>query len=86
LLYESSDWAEPQPRDYPTDVLLRAGTSITYTCEYENDSDTFYRFGESAEHNEMCILHGMYWPRTATATENCIFGAISSRNEVEAED
>jgi Copper type II ascorbate-dependent monooxygenase, C-terminal domain len=81
-LYESSDWAEPQPREYPTDVVLHAGTNIIYSCEYDNDSDIAYRFGESAEHNEMCILHGMYWPRMAGFGENCLSGFRSATSEM----
>lgn len=82
-LYESSDWSEPQSREYPMDVVLHAGTNITYSCEYENDSDVEYRFGESAEKNEMCILHGMYWPRMTGFGESCVAGLRSATSEMQ---
>ena len=73
-LYEESDWNEPRPRDYPSDppVVLHAGTRISFECDYQNDSDKAYRFGTSAEENEMCILHGMYWPRMPSLAEQCL--------------
>ena len=78
-LYESSDWSEPQPREYPTDppVVLHAGSHISFTCEYQNDSDAAFMFGQSAETNEMCILHGMYWPRMTFVGETCLTGVTT---------
>lgn len=78
-LYEETDWSEPKPRNYPTDpaVVLHAGTHIDFACDYQNDSDNTYVFGNSAETNEMCILHGMYWPRMSTAAEQCLGRAPS---------
>ena len=72
-LYEELDWAEPKPRVYPSDppVTLHAGTSITFGCDFQNDTDRPFRFGISAETGEMCILHGMYWPRMPRAAEQC---------------
>ncbi|MEY4582612.1 MAG: hypothetical protein RL701_7315 [Pseudomonadota bacterium] len=76
-LYEAADWNEPKQREYPTDpaVILHAGSHITFACDYQNDSELRYVFGNSAETNEMCILHGMYWPRMPVASEQCLFGA-----------
>jgi hypothetical protein len=31
--------------------------------------------GQSAATNEMCILHGMYWPRQDVVAEFCLSGA-----------
>ena len=78
-LYESDDWSEPQPREYPTDppVVLHAGSHITFSCEYLNDTDSPFMFGQSAETNEMCILHGMYWPRMSLIGETCLTGVTS---------
>lgn len=73
-LYEETDWAHPRSRTYPSDppVVLHAGSKIKFGCDYKNDSDRRYRFGLSAETNEMCILHGMYWPRMPRAAEQCV--------------
>jgi hypothetical protein len=75
-LYEEHDWSEPKERVYPSDppVVLHRGTHIHFACEYQNDGDTDLVFGNSAENNEMCILHGMYWPRMPAFFEQCILG------------
>ena len=39
--------------------------------------------GQSASTNEMCILHGMYWPRIDPATEECFSGS-STMGDAEA--
>jgi hypothetical protein len=75
MLYHEPDWSEPQPRTFPDDppVVIHAGSHITFACDYQNDTDNTFVYGNSAETNEMCILHGMYWPRmkTAPGAEGC---------------
>jgi hypothetical protein len=75
-LYATSTWAEPVPRDFPEDppATLRAGSTIEYSCTYDNTTTRTIVAGQSAAINEMCILHGMYWPRADSATERCTFG------------
>jgi hypothetical protein len=58
--------------------MLHAGTHITYSCDYDNPRDTTLVFGNSAEKNEMCLLHGMYWPRLDGATERCTNGTSTT--------
>jgi hypothetical protein len=79
-LYEEESWSEPRPREYPSDppATLHAGTHITFSCDYENTSDDEFHFGNSAKANEMCLLHGMYWPRMPTFAELCIGGPTSN--------
>ena len=77
-LFEEDDWSEPQPREFfDPSVVLPKGSHITFTCDYENDSDRTLRYGTSAETNEMCILHGMYWPRM-TSGERCPGGVTKT--------
>jgi hypothetical protein len=80
-LYEESDWSEPKPREYPEgeENELHAGSHITFSCEYQNDSDNTFIFGNSAATNEMCILHGMYFPRMSSFSEQCILGRMATR-------
>ena len=75
-LYESEDWSEPSPRQFPNDppITVHAGSSITYACTYENRTEMAIKQGLSAVTNEMCILHGMYWPRVDQRTEQCVMG------------
>lgn len=79
-LYDQTDWDEPQPREYPNDppVTIHAGNHITFSCDYMNDQTTTITFGASAETNEMCLLHGMYWPRMQNAgAEQCRGGTTT---------
>jgi hypothetical protein len=82
-LYAENDWSEPQPRAYPYDppVTLHAGTHITFSCDFTNPNSYTLTFGQSAETNEMCILHGMYWPRMSSSNEQC-FGGMSTRSSL----
>jgi hypothetical protein len=75
-LFETTSWSEPTPRAFPyaPPVTLHAGSTITYSCTYENPSDQEFVQGQSAATNEMCILHGMYWPRQDALTELCLSG------------
>jgi hypothetical protein len=76
ILYESKEWSEPTPREYPLQppFTVHAGSKITYQCTYENHTDNTIQAGLSAATNEMCILHGMYWPRVAPEVETCLMG------------
>ena len=78
-LYSENDWAEPQPRAYPYDppATLHAGTHVTFSCDFANPNSYTLTFGQSAETNEMCILHGMYWPRMSSSAEQCLTGTTS---------
>lgn len=81
VLYEEKDWSEPKPRVYPEgeENELHAGSHITFSCEFQNDTDNTFRFGNSAETNEMCILHGMYWPRMPSLSEQCVVGRMATK-------
>ena len=83
LLYAEDDWDEPHPRAYPYDppITLHAGSHINFSCDFANPNSYALTFGQSAEKNEMCILHGMYWPRITTGFEQCQ-GGMSSRTDL----
>lgn len=73
-------WAEPHVQTYPSDppIVLHAGSKLTISCTYHNTTDQTFRFGQSAETSEMCLLHGMYYPRLDGATERCTNGTSTS--------
>ena len=77
VLYESDDWSEPKAREFGNDppTIVHAGQHITFSCDFDNPTSSALVYGPSAETNEMCILHGMYWPRVDTLTEECILGS-----------
>ena len=76
-LYETSDWSEPQARVFGNDppTTIHAGSHIVFSCDYDNSTSQKFTYGPSALTNEMCILHGMYWPRADPATEFCLAGS-----------
>jgi hypothetical protein len=75
-LYATTMWSEPPPREFPDDppATLRMGSTIEYSCTFNNTTTQTIVAGQSAAVNEMCILHGMYWPRADSATELCSLG------------
>jgi hypothetical protein len=82
MLYVEPDWSEPQPSIYPYDpaITIKSGSTITFSCDFNNDTDKTITYGDSAQTNEMCIFHGMYWPRMPTAAESCRGGMTSHMN------
>lgn len=73
-------WAEPHLQTYPADppIMLHAGSKLTISCTYHNTTERTFTFGQSAETSEMCLLHGMYYPRVDQATERCQNGVSMS--------
>jgi copper type II ascorbate-dependent monooxygenase-like protein len=73
-------WAEPHVQNYPYDppVTIHAGSNLIFSCTYHNMTDQTFTFGQSAATAEMCLLHGMYWPRQDMATERCTNGTTMS--------
>lgn len=61
-IYESTDWDGPKPADFDPPMELATGTSITWSCTFQNDTSETLGFGESAAKNEMCIFNGIYYP------------------------
>jgi hypothetical protein len=75
-LYVSDDWSEPVPRVFESTppLTVKAGSSISYTCDFENTDTATVVQGESADINEMCMFVGSYWPRRSEAFEWCYGG------------
>jgi hypothetical protein len=64
-LFETQDWETPTPRDFPRDapLLVRAGSTIAYTCNYTNAENRQVHQGLETT-DEMCMFVGMYRPVT----------------------
>ena len=73
LLFETNQWAEPEPWRFASPRKLKAGTVIDVDCEYQNTTDQPLSFGESAATNEMCIFIGGYYPAAAGESITCLF-------------
>jgi hypothetical protein len=61
-LFQTNQWAEPAPKQYSPATLLSAGTKITWSCTYVNDTGQVLTFGESAATNVMCISVSTFYP------------------------
>jgi hypothetical protein len=59
-IFETDDWETP-PHVYDPPLAIGAGQPIDFSCDYLNDGDIALNFGESAAHNEMCILITQYY-------------------------
>ena len=62
ILYETSEWSDPEPRRFDPPMAIPAGTEVTWTCDYNNTTGLTLTFGPSAVTNEMCIFNGIYYP------------------------
>ncbi len=61
-LYQTNLWSDPTLRVYSPAIHLDAGTPITWSCTYQNDTGMPLTFGESAATNVMCIYQGTFYP------------------------
>jgi hypothetical protein len=69
--YTSSDWEHPA-KYTGGPMPLKAGTSIRWSCEYQNDSASDFYQGPSAAKNEMCMFTGLYYPAVDNSFEECV--------------
>jgi hypothetical protein len=70
-LYETNNWDEPQANVFDPPLSIKAGTEITFSCQYQNPTGSTLTFGDSAQTNEMCILSGTYFPAPDGDTIGC---------------
>jgi hypothetical protein len=62
VFYQTNQWSEPPVFAHNPPIHLASGTSLTWTCDYYNDTGSILTFGESANKNVMCIYVGQYYP------------------------
>jgi len=62
LIYTTQSWSTPTLEKFSPPMQLQAGTPITWTCTYQNDTGATLTFGESAERNVMCIYMMQFYP------------------------
>jgi hypothetical protein len=63
-IFQTTQWSDPTPAMFAPPLVLKAGSQVTFTCTYMNDTGAPLYFGESALTNEMCILSGQFYPST----------------------
>ena len=64
ILFATNVWDEPTPRFFDPPLSLKQGTTITWSCDFQNDTGKMLTFGESAATNEMCILSAAFFDMT----------------------
>jgi hypothetical protein len=62
LIYMGTQWSDPVPTYFKPAMTIKAGSTITWACTYNNNTGMALSFGESAATNEMCILAGVVYP------------------------
>ncbi len=85
-LYTTQEWGEPLPRVFgeAEPLALAQGSSISYTCDFDNPDPLTVVQGPSADTNEMCMFIGMYWPRENEQFEWCYDGVTDQGGAVSA--
>jgi hypothetical protein len=71
-LHDSDDWESPTPTIYWPPRDIPAGSTIEFSCDFQNDAPTPVVEGISADADEMCVLVGGYWPKLSAAAELCL--------------
>ncbi len=71
-LFTTTEWAEPAAKIYSPALALKAGTTIKWSCTYDNTTGTTRTFGESAVTNVMCISISVFYP--VQNTNNPVIG------------
>lgn len=73
VLYQTDSWSEPTPKIFDPPLAIAGGTHVTWTCDYDNQTNMTLTFGQSALTNEMCIFTGIYFPAPDGAGIECLF-------------
>ncbi len=61
-LFTTTEWAEPAAKELSPPMDLPSGTTIKWSCTYDNMTMNTLTFGESAKTNVMCISLSVYYP------------------------
>jgi hypothetical protein len=65
-LLTTTDWSQPTVRSWTSPYYGFASGSLTYQCQYVNDTDSTVVTGNSAQTNEMCMAVGYLFPASTT--------------------
>jgi hypothetical protein len=63
-LFTTTEWAEPPAKVYSPPLVVNPGTTVNWSCTYNNTGNTTLTFGESANTNVMCISVSIFYPVT----------------------
>jgi hypothetical protein len=72
LIVSTSGYGDQELRKFDAEPLVvKAGQSLDFECDYDNTTDEDVVEGPSKEHNEMCMILGDYYPKMDRAGEWC---------------
>jgi hypothetical protein len=73
MVFESMNWEHPGAQRWEDNPFYTfASNSLTYRCEYTNDTNVAVREGDSAATDEMCMAVGYYFIEGATSATSRI--------------
>jgi hypothetical protein len=61
-LFETDQWSDSPPKQIAPPLLLKAGTDLTWSCDYTNETSATLTYGESALTNVMCNAVLIFYP------------------------
>jgi hypothetical protein len=61
-LYTTDQWEEPSGINFSPPLQLKAGTELTWSCDYTNETDQPLTYGASAIANVMCNTVMWFYP------------------------
>jgi len=61
-LYQTTQWSAPPPQIWSPPLSLSAGTTVTWSCSYVNNTGSALTFGGSAISNATCISTNVIYP------------------------
>jgi hypothetical protein len=75
VIYDGNDWDEPKEMVFSPPMDVASGSTITWACDYTNNTGRALSFGEHADVNEMCILNALFYasdlgPNQGTALDS----------------
>src|SRR5258708_23077922 len=61
-LFETDLWSDSPPKQIAPPLQLKAGTDLTWSCIYTNETGAALTYGESALTNVMCNAVLVFYP------------------------
>lgn len=71
LVLDGNGYVDRDTRAFAPALSVRAGQSLDFECDYENNTGDWIVEGPSGVDNEMCLLLGQYHPRMTELAEFC---------------
>ena len=74
-LFQTTEWAEPPAKTFSPPLQLPSGSTLSWSCTYQNNTGATEMFGESAQTNVMCISVSIFYPVSPANLANPLLGS-----------